>query len=385
MLSGPCENTRIAIHTVAAIAADGNASRTRIEGLLASIDRMAVDHSILIGQLDLHGLTGSAYLILEEPGPAQSVAIQEVLINLRPSFLVNHTRTLANIRTLDNARRVLDPLGIQIVATQGAALLARGVYENAEWRPMADVDVLTGIEDRDRAFKALAEARFELSDDTDRWLDGAGILDLHTSPLGMERIAARLLALPLTADLVRQHSGPAPDNPVFAPGLLVPTLPMLWALGLAHIQKHSFTALTWFVDLVRLAGKMSDDEVAEARNLTEELRLQGAASVADQVVSTCWGMSLPDRLQFEPESLEPEMSVLVHRAVSDVMALRNTRLVGERMLWRMAPDRRSRLSLIWESAFPGSKVMKEIYPRYRRSARPLYMTRRAWDLLRRLR
>jgi len=344
---------------------------------------MAADHSILIRQLDLHGLTGPAFLILEEPGPAQSIALQEFTLNLRPSFLVNHTRTLANIRTLDNVRRVLDPLGIQIVATQGAALLARGVYESAEERPMADVDALIGIEDRDRAFKALAEARFELSDDTERWLDGPGILDLHTSPLGMERIAARRLALPLTADLVQRHSGRAPDNPVFSPGLLVPTLPMLWALGLAHIQKHSFTALSWFVDLARLGGKMSEEEAAEARSWTEELRLQGAASVADQVIRTSWGMSLPDRLHFEPEGLEPEMSVLVHRAVEDVTALRNTRLVGERMLWRMAPDRRSRLSLMWESAFPSGKVMKEIYPRYRGPARPLYMIRRAWDLLRR--
>ena len=83
------------------------------------------------------------------------------------------------------------------------------------------------------------------------------------------------------------------------------------------------------------------------------------------------------------DTLEPEMSVLVHRAVGDITALRNTRLVGERMLWRMAPDRRSRLSLIWESAFPSGKVMKEIYPRYRGSARPLYMIRRALDLLQR--
>ena len=373
----------MAIHTVAAIAADGNASRTRIDRLLTSIDRMAADPSILIGQLDLHSLTGPAHLILEEPGPAQSIAIQEFMLNLRPSFLVNHTHTLANIRTLENARSVLDPLGIQIVATQGAALLARDVYESAEERPMADVDALIDIDDCDRAFKALAEAQFELSDDTERWLDGPGILDLHTSPLGMERISTRLLALPLTADLVRRHSGPAPDNPVFAPGLLVPALPMLWALGLAHIQKHSFTALIWLVDLVRLAGKMSEEEAAEAVGDIPVEEYEKLPPQFNPVVSTCWGMSLPDRLQFEPESLEPEMSVLVHRAVSDIAALRNTRLVGERMLWRMAPDRRSRLSLIWESAFPSGKVMKEIYPRYRGSARPLYMIRRALDLLQR--
>ncbi len=367
---------------MAAIAADGNASESRIDKLLASIDTLSSDNSTLINQLDMHGLTGPAYLILETLEFTQMLAVQKLTLDLRPLFLVNHTRTLSNIRTLDNARRVLDPLGIQIVATQGAALLVRGVYENAEWRPMADVDALIGIDDRDRAFAALAEARFELSDDTERWLDGAGILDLHTSPLGMERIAARRLALPLTADLVRRHSGRAPDNPAFAPGLLVPALPMLWALGLAHIQKHSFTALTWFVDMVRLAGKMSEKEAAEARSLTEELRLQGAASVVSQVIGTCWNVNMPVILRFEPESLEPEMSVLVNRAVADVTCLRNTHLVGERMLWRMAPDRRSRWSLIWESTFPRGKVMKEIYPRYRKSMKPLYMVRRIWDLLR---
>jgi hypothetical protein len=376
------KNTGIAIHTLAAIAADGDLSQSRIDTLLANIDKMASDHTTLIDQLHLHGLTGPAYLILEQIATTQSHAAQELTANLRPLFLVNHTRTLANIRTLENTRTIFDPLGIQVVATQGAALLARGVYETCEERPMADADALIAINDRVRALEALSEARFELSDDGERWLDGAGILDLHTSPLGMERIAARRLALPLTADLVWQYSSRAPDNPIFAPGLLVPTLPMLWAMGLAHIQKHSFTALTWFVDMARLAGKMVEEDMKEAHDLMVNLRLQGAASVVGQVINSCWNMSLPERLQVDRESLEGGMSALVNSVVEDVKVLQNTHLVGERMLWRMAPSWRSRMSLVWESAFPRGKVMKEIYPRYRGALRPIYMIRRIWDLIR---
>jgi hypothetical protein len=191
----------------------------------------------------------------------------------------------------------------------------------------------------------------------------------------MERIAARQKALPLDAGMVWKESTTRfPD--IYPAGLLVPSRPVLWAIGLAHLQKHSFSSLAWFVDLVRLTSQMPEIEIVHARELADHLRLTAAASVFDCVVSGCWGGSVATGLISDLQALEKKTRRLVDSACRDVTALRDPGLVGERLLWHMAPGPLNRLRLIWESAYPSHRVMLEIYPAYRPLLRPWYMLRR---------
>jgi len=381
--TGPSEDVTTLIHALAATAATrGHSSshRSKVKGVL---ERLDAGYEAVISGLKNHGLTGSTYLLMESPEFRQLDATQEIAHRLRPAFLMDHARTLANLRTLERARDILTSEGITLLITQGAALLARGVYPTVEARPMADVDGIVRVEDWDRAARVLTAAGLQPSEDGQRWIDGEGILDLHPSPLGMERIGARRLALPLTTELVWKHSGPPCSEAQVGQGLLVPSLPLLWVMGLAHVQKHSFSALIWLLDLARIATTMSGEELAEARSWTKRLHQLGACTVATQVHRRCWNLPVPSELDIDPASLEPKTKALVERAVGDITVLRDPGLVGERLLWRMVPDSVGRLSLIWESTFPRGKVMKEIYPGYRPVLWPWFVLRRVWDLGRR--
>ena len=381
--AGPAEDVTALIHALAATAATDEHSPSHRSKVKGALERLDSGYEALISALKNHGLTGSAYLLLESPEFRQLDAAQKVARRLRPAFLMDHARTLANLRTLERARDILTSEGITLLITQGAALLARGVYPRVEARPMVDVDGIVRGEDWDRAARVLTAAGMQPSEDGQRWIDGEGILDLHLSPLGMERIRARRLALPLTTELVWDHSGPPGSDAQVGQGLLVPSLPLLWAMGLAHVQKHSFGALMWLLDLARIAAMLSGEELAEARSWTERLRLPGACVVATQVHRRCWNLPVPRELEIDRSCLEPKTMALVEGAVRNITALRDPGLVGEQLLWRMAPDSVDRLRLIWESTFPRGKVMKEIYPGYRPLLRPWFMLRRLWDLGRR--
>ena len=358
--------------------------RGEIGGQETPVDRIAAT-------LERHGLAGAAYRLLEADRPADGSDRQgpwpptSLSGALRPRFLIAHARTLAHLDALEVAAEAFRIAEVPLLITQGAALLARGIYASAEERPMADADALVPPEAWHGVHDILAGAGFERLPDGRRWLRGDGILDLHTAPLGMERIAARRTALPLDADLVWSRSESLSDGSLGV-AASVPSRPMLYALGLAHLQKHSFNSLMWFVDLARLSAFMNPDERDEARALMERLRLQAAAAVMSGVTGGVWGLRPADPLALEVTACEPGSRALVSAVIGDVAELRDPGIAGERLLWRMAPDRLSRFRLIWESVFPSGEVMRELYPGYQAALRPLFMIRRALDLvLRRLR
>jgi hypothetical protein len=353
--------------------------RSTIDGQETPVDRIAA-------ALERHGLAGAAYRLLEADRPAQGFEGREpqphvpLSVALRPRFLVSHARTLAHLDVLEAAGEAFRVAEIPLLITQGAALLARGIYVSAEQRPMSDADALVPPGAWPGVHDILAGAGFVRLPDGRRWLRGGGILDLHTAPLGMERITARRAALPLDAELVwnRSEALGYGNSGVMA---LVPTRPMLYVLGLAHLQKHSFSSLMWFVDLARLGAFMSPEERDEARSLLERLRLQAAAAVMSGVAGGVWGLRPADPLELNVTACEPGSRALVSAVIGNVAALRDTGIAGERLLWRMAPDRLSRFRLIWESAFPSGEVMREIYPGYRATLRGLFMIRRVLDLV----
>lgn len=372
------------IHAIAAIAASGEESSQRISAVESVLREVKGDERELLSGFWIHGLAGTGYQVLAESKLHHPESAGRLRENLRPLFLTGHALTLANLHALELVTGILLAAGIPLLVMQGAALLARAIYTNPESRPMSDVDLLVGSENLEEAASILTAAGLERPDSGKRWIVEGGVIDLHTAPLGMDRIASRRLALPLDAEMIWDNASPVPPGSAVSSELLVPSRPMLWAMGLAHAQKHSFSSLIWLIDLARLADAMPFEEIGEAQKLTVQFRLSGACTIVRKVMHMSWNLDLNSRLVGDPASLDPSMSGLVERAVRDIHLLNDTRFVGERLLWRMAPDRLSRFCLKWESVFPDGKVMKEIFPGYRPLFRPWYMLRRSWDLLGRL-
>lgn len=367
-------------HGLAGSVATGGYSSAHLQVVSSALQEWKSDFTILIPVLARHGLTGATYTLLERQEFSRIDAAQILKGLLQRPFVEETALTLAHLRTLERARNVLEPEGIDLIITQGAALMAHRIYPRVDMRPMADVDTIVLDGQWEEAVTILASAGFQAGSTESQWIDGAGVLDLHPSPLGMDRITGRSLAMPLTTALVREHSGALPHGSLIEGNLLVPTLPMLWAMGLAHAQKHSFNALMWLVDLARIAEAMSADERLEARSISEQLRLEGAGAVVSGVVRSCWDLPLPPALEFDSEILDKKMKELVERAVSEITRLVDPIPLGERMLWRMVPGRVDRLRLMAESAFPRGSVMREIYADYSPWLRPWFILRRSWDL-----
>ncbi len=368
------------MHSLAGSIATGGRSEAHLEVVGTILLDWDSDFTPLVPLLAWHGLTGATYDLLEREEFGHLAAARELKDLLQRPMLKQTALTLAHLRTLERARNVLEREGIDLIITQGAALLAHRIYPRADLRPMADVDAVVTADQWEDAITTLAAAGFRAGSTGSQWIDDAGVLDLHPSPLGMDRITARRLALPLTTALVREHSGAPPPGSLIEGNLLVPSLPMLWAMGLAHAQKHSFNGLIWLVDMVRIADTMTAEEHLEARSISEELRLQGAGAVVTGVVRTCWDLSFPAALAVEAELLEKKLRELVEQVVSRISRLVDPIPLGERMLWRMVPGRMDRMRLMVESAFPRASVMKEIYAGYSPWLRPWFILRRSWDL-----
>lgn len=368
------------VHDLAGCIAAGGRSSAHMQVVSSALLEWKSDFTIIVPLLARHGLTGATYTLLERHEFSRIDAAQILRGLLQRPFVEDTALTLAHLRTLERARSVLEREGIDLIVTQGAALLAHRIYPQVDMRPMSDVDAIVPAGQWEEAVTILASAGFQAGRNRSQWIDGAGVLDLHPSPLGMDRIAGRRFALPLTTTLVREYSGAPPHGSPLEGDLLVPTLPMLWAMGLAHAQKHSFDALIWLIDLARIAEAMSVDERLEARSISEQLRLQGAGAVVSGVVRSCWDLPLPPVLEVDSEILEKKLKGLVERAVCEITRLVDPIPLGERMLWRMVPGRVDRLRLMAESAFPRGSVMREFYIGYKTWLRPWFILRRSWDL-----
>ena len=368
------------IHKLAGSIATGGRSTPHLQMVSRSLLEWDSDWAILAPILAQHGMTGATYDLLEHDEISHSIAIHDLKGLLLRPMLEGTALTLAHLRTFKRAQSILEQEGIDLIVTQGAALLTHRIYPRVDLRPMAEVDALVQPGQWEKAIKLLAEAGFQAGSTSSQWIDGMGVLDLHPSPLGMDRITGRKLAIPLTAALVREFSGAPPHDAPLTGNLLVPSLPMLWVMGLAHAQKHSFSALIWMIDLARIAEAMSEEECLEAHSLSERFRLQGVGTVVAGVLRLCWDLSLPSVLDYDSKLLEKKLEGMATHAVRDISCLVDPFPLGERMLWHMVPGRMDRLRLMVESAFPRGSIMKEIYSGYATWLRPWFILRRSWDL-----
>ncbi|MFO7768085.1 MAG: nucleotidyltransferase family protein [bacterium] len=344
-----------------------------------SLDRGEEDPGPSSALLARWGMAAPAWLLVEgEPGTWPRLAER-----LRPRFLAARVRTLAALGALEEAAGILAGEGVDLLVTQGAALLDSVDLPHPELRNMVDADVVVPPHQAERARRILLGCGFRALDGSGRLTRRGGTLDLHARPLGMERILRRRLALPLDDAEVWEEARPAdPDGPL-PPPTRVPSLPWLWVLTLAHAQKHSFGSLKWPLDLLLIGERMDPAGRRRAAYWARRLRLETSWIVMGGILEG-WGAPLPPGLRPGGERISPGQQRLVRAASERLRGLGPMGWVGERMLWTMARGPWDRTLLVWETLFPGRATMRTLYPSYRPLLRPFYLLRRLWDLGRRL-
>lgn len=144
---------------------------------------------------------------------------------------------------LDELRPAMEKHG-RVCLMQGTALCDR-VYPHPLVRAMTDIDLLLLDGQQESVSRILGERGFVRYGDYEHlWQRGGVWIDLHTDPLGGDRIAARSIFAP-SVSLTAKPSA-------IAPGYLVPEDEVLCYHVALHALKHGYGHLKWIVDIMLL-------------------------------------------------------------------------------------------------------------------------------------
>ncbi|MDQ6965501.1 MAG: nucleotidyltransferase family protein, partial [Mariprofundaceae bacterium] len=241
--------------------------------------------------------------------------------------------------------------GIDMVMLRGQAV-ADVLYLPATSRPQTDIDVLIREQDTQRSIELLAGAGFSSLPGHPLLLArGEVLLDVHTEPLGIERMASWSLLTPLRSEHFFQHAHRQPllgvDALCIDEALLLPYLSF-------HAMKHSFESLVWLWDIALLARRINDLEAW--RSLHEGIEayaLQRPCFYALSYVHVNLATPVPQSLL---DALRPGMDWRERQMFRRFMQHEPVQFLAERVFARMQPDFMHRLAFWRETIWPSPDV-----------------------------
>jgi len=243
---------------------------------------------------------------------------------------------------------------IPAICLRGQAL-AEGLYENPAQRPQSDVDILVATADMPAFAEALQAARFEavpLCPTLFRY--GRILLDVHTDPIGIARIAARAHMTSLRAEGFFLHAVPGTlcgqDALVLEHRVLLPYLCL-------HALKHSFDRLIWLWDIALLAHRIECEQTWDAVcDGIREYQLERPCYFALSYVRRHMSAPVPEAIL---QAMRPSMGRRERSLFARFMAHEVIPYMAERLFARMIPDANNRLAFWWETILPDREVRQQ--------------------------
>ena len=207
------------------------------------------EHAFLHG-LEGEGVAGLVYFTLSQDSSAKTLFADGIVAKLREGYYSEAGR---NVRMLHHLAMVLqhfERAGIKTVVWKGAALVDE-VYPSPGTRGMSDVDLVVPETQFARATQLLTELDFSSSCTHPYLFFAPGLLlDMHTDIVNSSgSITARSYAVKMEIEELWQRGVPWREG-YGSVRLLSPCDALLTLI--VHLQRHSFSRLIWFVDLVLL-------------------------------------------------------------------------------------------------------------------------------------
>lgn len=331
-------------------------SRQRLTQLLCG-DELTLDdyrHVALMEQARLEGLDGMLLplFLKHREWPLDEQVFASFALNVRE-------RKAHYLRRQHALRQVLSALqaaGVPVICVRGMAVTETLYGDKAYLRPQSDVDLLFDDELMLSAKQALWDIGYR-PDQVYRniYFRGDIALDLHSDPLGVERMHTWQYLTPLT----RKHFFAMAEQGELlgVPALMLPAgihLPYLCF----HALKHSFERLTWLNDIALLArdidGKHQWDEVLAG---IDAFALQRPCFFALSYVAQYLQAPVPDRVL---EKIRPNMGIIERGLFTRFMAHETIPYLAERLFARMQPDLKHRLAFWKETIYPRYEVRQQI-------------------------
>lgn len=245
--------------------------------------------------------------------------------------------------------------GIGVVMLRGQ-VLADTLYSPASLRPQTDIDLLVAGADVRRFTALLISAGFEqLPLHARLFARGEVLLDVHTEPLGIERIPSWALLTPLRADDFFKY---AQHGSLLGEAAILPLAGVTLPYICFHAMKHSFERLVWLLDIALLAGRInaaSDWDDVQAG--IERYALQRPCFYALSYARDHLDAAVPEAVL---DTLRPRMDWRERQIFSRFMQHEQVPFLAERVFARMQPDAMHRLIFWKETIWPGAEVRRQV-------------------------
>lgn len=258
-------------------------------------------------------------------------------------------------QTLRSVLSVFAEAECPVICLRGQAV-AQTVYDPPGLRPQNDIDLMVMPQHAEDAVALLRGMGCVPTPMYPMLFERAGTLvDLHTEPLGIERIRSWAHLTPLDAEDFFSHAvqGELEDRPA-----LVLPLPLHLPYLCFHALKHSFENLLWLWDIALMARRI------EAEGLWGDLlenirtyRLERPCFYALSYARAHLAAPVPDTLL---ASIRPRMGRRERRLFERFMRHESVPFLAERLFARMMPNGFRRAMFWYETVIPRREVRQQV-------------------------
>ncbi len=257
--------------------------------------------------------------------------------------------------TLSQILTALNEAKLPVLIMRGQAL-AETLYIQPHTRPQSDIDLIFEPACALQAKQVLWDIGFRPdSVYADMFVRGDIQLDIHTEPLGIERIQAWQYLTPLRAkDFFKygQEGRLAGEKAL----LLHPRVNLPYLCF--HALKHSFERLLWLYDIALLANDISaKQQWNEVVQGIEDYKLERPCFYALSYAKAHLGADVPDEML---DKICPDMGFVERRLFKRHMHHEVIPYLAERLFARMQPDFKHRVDFWKETIYPRYEVRAQM-------------------------
>jgi len=249
----------------------------------------------------------------------------------------------------------LNAADLDVVMLRGQSL-AEMLYNPPILRPQTDIDLLVAADSETRCAAVLLQCGFSsLPGHPLLFARGEVLLDVHTEPLGIERMASWALLTPLRAGDFFQH---AANGTLLGEPALLPDASVCLPYLCFHAMKHSFERLIWLQDIALLAGRI--DTSAGWREVAEGIaryRLERPCFYALSYAARHLAAPVPGEVL---GALRPDMDWRERSMFTRFMRHEPVPFLAERVFARMQPDFSHRMAFWRETIWPDARVRRQV-------------------------
>jgi hypothetical protein len=327
------------------------------KGVLQEAHDGQVDWNSFIQQSSRHGLSGLIYFYLRQERFKDSFP-PRVTDFLKKEYYRNVVQNMVLLKELQRILTALHDKGTEALLFQGAALLLVQIYPSLGARPLIDLDFLIEPAQQEVVRQALRELGYSSLPLYPNLLSSKGVwLDVHTDVANLERIQARRYAISVSNDRLWQEARPQRGPWGQAYTLSAEDLVITSA---AHLQKHSYSRLIWFVDIMNIMehyGERLDRPkmVSRAREFNLQKPLYFSLMFLQEVFDYRPASELTGDL------LDEELGLVEERLLSALLTGAKLDRVGDFLYMCSIKTITRKLLFLKETVFPKREVMMQVF------------------------